>query len=277
MHAVTCRRIAVSVLLSFPCCSTAFAPQFPSASDLAREVFRECLVHVERTQGQGSLDALARWVGERTETLVPAGASGSEARRLRRQFLLGLCAAFDHTGVLERHPLTRPFFEDLRIGPEERELRRRIGDWFTVHGRADAARHFFLSAFLAGIAGPVVADRLGRYKEMDDSLELGRSAGSEGFSFHDLAYDIAGIRYACWMVGFGDTDRLYRSPPSLHAFLGPFEDVELPRGLDWATFRSQYMGERWGRFTERIEAIHSSIDRALERAGAGPRSHPGRR
>lgn len=61
---------------------------------------------------------------------------------------------------------------------------------FTLYDRRDYAQHFLGSAVLAMNLDPALADAIGVLKEMDDAVE------GSGFSFTDLAADMAGIRFA---------------------------------------------------------------------------------
>jgi hypothetical protein len=69
------------------------------------------------------------------------------------------------------------------------ELKRRLH--FTLHQRRDYAQHFLGSAVLAVNMEPALAEAIVLLKEMDDAQE-----GGSGFSFTDLAADMAGIRFA---------------------------------------------------------------------------------
>jgi uncharacterized protein YfiM (DUF2279 family) len=59
----------------------------------------------------------------------------------------------------------------------------------TLGGRADLAKHFFVSAALSAAANDAIADVMGVFKEVQDSR------GGSGFSFADLAADRAGVRF----------------------------------------------------------------------------------
>ncbi|MBL4781827.1 MAG: hypothetical protein JKX92_06250 [Porticoccaceae bacterium] len=60
----------------------------------------------------------------------------------------------------------------------------------TLHGRNDLVRHFITSAALTVAGGRSIANRLGLYKEIEDAR------GGSGFSFKDLAADMAGTQFA---------------------------------------------------------------------------------
>ena len=56
-------------------------------------------------------------------------------------------------------------------------------------GRDDFAQHFTISAALSATSGSPLADAVGLYKEVQDSR------GGSGFSFNDIAADLAGTRF----------------------------------------------------------------------------------
>jgi hypothetical protein len=56
-------------------------------------------------------------------------------------------------------------------------------------GRDDFAQHFTISAALSATSGSPLAEAVGLYKEVEDSR------GGSGFSFNDIAADLAGTRF----------------------------------------------------------------------------------
>ncbi len=73
--------------------------------------------------------------------------------------------------------------------PEAERWPRRRGGVPKLRGRTDLARHFATSAALAAVGGVGLSKALGEMKEIEDSR-----SGS-GFSFRDLAADLAGARF----------------------------------------------------------------------------------
>lgn len=59
----------------------------------------------------------------------------------------------------------------------------------TLGGRDDFAQHFTISAALSATSGSPLSDAVGLYKEVQDSR------GGSGFSFNDIAADLAGSRF----------------------------------------------------------------------------------
>lgn len=64
-------------------------------------------------------------------------------------------------------------------------------DPLCLHGRVDFAQHFLMSAWLASQAGGRISNAMGQFKEVLDSTP---GAGGSGFSFNDIAADLAGSR-----------------------------------------------------------------------------------
>jgi hypothetical protein len=75
------------------------------------------------------------------------------------------------------------------VVPEAKDWPRPTEHDVLLNKRDDLAKHFIVSAALAGNAGSPLADAVGLYKEIDDSR------GGTGFSFNDIAADRAGTRF----------------------------------------------------------------------------------
>jgi hypothetical protein len=104
----------------------------------------------------------------------------------------------------------------------------------TVQQRRDLAQHFFLSAYLTVVVGPQAAEAAGVAKEVVDAR-----SGS-GFSYADLAADLAGIVFA---------EKLLRGELTVEQLAGQFEVQQhmphiddLPEGLRWEQARQQLLG-----------------------------------
>ena len=231
----------------------------------ARSVFLRGLDRMEAPKPDVFLAELSRFAAEELAGTRP---SVDAERQHRRDVLIGLSTLFDATGMLETHPLTRPFFRGIVQTTEERRRRGRIGVWVRFHGRNDAVRHFFVSAALCTLAGPVVAERAGRSKEIQDAHDLERTGQGQGFSFTDLAYNHAGIRYASRLLGWPGLHHLREPPVPLDAFVPRFEELELPEQLDWPTFRQRYYGENWSEYRRLVKQVHAHIADSVSALGA---------
>jgi hypothetical protein len=102
-------------------------------------------------------------------------------------------------------------------------------------GRTDLRRHFVVSAGLYAASSASAAFGIGELKELMDSTD-----GGSGFSFDDMAANLAGARFAALLLASGPADW-----PRIAARMGQ-EDVvmppidDLPIGLTEATFRERF-------------------------------------
>lgn len=81
-----------------------------------------------------------------------------------------------------------------KILPAANDWPQPVRQTVTLNGRDDFAKHFIVSAVLAGNAGGPLSDAVGLYKEIEDSR------GGSGFSFNDIAADRAGTRFGEYAV-----------------------------------------------------------------------------
>lgn len=105
----------------------------------------------------------------------------------------------------------------------------------TLDGRDDLKRHFIISAGIYAARSGQAAFGMGELKELLDS-----NAGGSGFSFDDMAADLAGARFAQLLLRTPEAER-----PALLARITTEADVlpplaDLPRGLPDAEFRGRF-------------------------------------
>jgi hypothetical protein len=126
----------------------------------------------------------------------------------------------------------------------------------TLHGRNDLARHFLVSAALSALSGQDVSHAVGLLKEQLDSAQ-----GGSGFSFADLAADLAGARFAQRATRTDEGARLLQdhvSQPIQVSDVLPRLDG-LPEGLPDAEFREQFGSVDDPRFREMTAEIKSRL------------------
>lgn len=223
-------------------------------ADPPRSVFLSALATLETTPNERLLATLSSFITAhlqaiaQDQTLDPASQDTQ-----RRSLLIGLAALFDTSEILLTQRFTRSHFHGV-VTPEETSRRRHLTDRFSVHGRQDAMQHFFVSSGLAVIVGPLMAERVGRIKEFADARhrDAHPDLPSQGFSFVDLAYDLAGIHFAVSVLSD-------RSAPTdagwLERFVVGIPALGLPENLGWREFKSTYGGEHWSRFESLLEQI----------------------
>ncbi|HSW03456.1 hypothetical protein [Aquabacterium sp.] len=106
----------------------------------------------------------------------------------------------------------------------------------TLQQRHDLPLHFLISALIAAESGTPLADAVGLWKELADARQ-----GGSGFSFNDLAADLAGTRFG---------ERAVREPLRLQARLAAGAQEadwmpaasDLPESLPEAEFLARYGG-----------------------------------
>ncbi len=111
-----------------------------------------------------------------------------------KAFTLGLAVAVADTDMFLSNSLTRDLMASLETA-EQRDRRLEVIGAPTLFGRNDLARHFFFSAAMTTLSSASIAESAGLLKEMRDSQ------GESGFSFTDLAADLAGIALAEYVKG----------------------------------------------------------------------------
>jgi hypothetical protein len=123
----------------------------------------------------------------------------------------------------------------------------------TLAGRGDSAQHWAASALLAAAAGSPLAEAVGLWKELADSQ------GGSGFSFADLAADLAGTRAGEMLVGPQGPELASRLAAGLPETAIVPRLAGLPEHLDQARFRARYGGPGDPRF----ETLRQDIARRV--------------
>ena len=147
-------------------------------------------------------------------------------------FLLDLGLTLDNTGLLKRFTAlgdAGPAIDHVRM---QESRRRATTRGLTMRRRPDLTQHFCVSAALVVLVGESSARSIGVAKELRDS------DGGSGFSFADLAADLAGIEFA---------KRVLRSELRLDQVARTFrvldflpEWSDLPEGLTKEEFSRRY-------------------------------------
>lgn len=143
---------------------------------------------------------------------------------------------------------------EVRACPQPR-LALRLAD------RRDLAKHWSLSAALAGTVGQSLSQDLGEWKELSDSI-----AGGSGFSFVDIAANRSGLAWAERAVNpqLAAAARAELQSISREA-LFPLELLAKEEGLSAEDFERRYGNID----SPEYRAVVERIDRHLARARAG--------
>lgn len=172
--------------------------------------------------GEGSLVAYLRFAVEQAAALAGTKQAGSDVEELRAAlYALALYCGDAQFGTLVG---VSPPGGDMQ-GCRDVELA----------GRSDLRQHFVLSAALEAATSTSAAFGIGELKELLDSAPEG-----SGFSFDDMAADIAGARFAQTLLGLPRArwaDFVARLEKDADV-MPPVAD--LPSGMAEAAFRAQF-------------------------------------
>jgi hypothetical protein len=179
-----------------------------------------------------------------------AAARELPADRGPRAFLLGVGIALDDATLLRDVPVLGPLWRQVEPDGKRQERLAALGSP-TVQGRHDLAQHFAVSCALTALAGAEAAESAGVVKEFHDMY-----AGS-GFSYRDLAADMAGVAFA---------GRVLDKKLPLASVAAAFSAADylpnmgyLPEGIAFKKFVETYGSAGDARFQRRRETIRQGI------------------
>ncbi len=140
--------------------------------------------------------------------------------------------------------------------PEAKDWPRPRRAKLRLEGRHDLVQHFMTSAALAVAGGAAVSNAIGLRKEMDDARQ------GSGFSFKDLAADMAGTRFGELAVASSASARRLQ----LGLVAGQDKTLLLPslqglrENLKRPQFQSRYGSVRDPRYRRVVNDIEARID-----------------
>jgi hypothetical protein len=145
--------------------------------------------------------------------------------------LVGLGVALDGSPLPPKTPGASTLLEQIESRSARATRLASLGAP-TMHGRRDLTQHFAVSAALAVLVGPQVAEQAGVAKEISDSR------GGSGFSFADLLADIAGIEFAAAVVA----GRIPLAHVESRFFAQDFlpDVIGFKEAIAWKDFSKQY-------------------------------------
>jgi hypothetical protein len=179
-----------------------------------------------------------------------AAAAALDEKRQARAFLLGLGIALDDSTVLREKAVVGKVSKAAET-EDDRKARLAVLGRPTLRGRRDLCQHFAVSAALTETFGAAIAETAGLAKEQADML------GTSGFSFVDLAADLAGIELATAVTA---------EPKKLAAIAKGFvADDYLPdvspfaEGLTEAAFKKKYGSASDDRFKAAMADVRKAV------------------
>lgn len=206
--------------------------------DRLRFYYAALATEVDR-QGDGLsfaslLEALFRLAGDRSRDGDPVAENGAA--------IIAVAAYVNGKSLSALAP-------EAQSWPEPRRRRLKLG------GRRDFAQHFSTSAALAVAGGSAIANVIGLFKEIDDA------DGGSGFSFRDLAADMAGTEFG---------NRAVASEPGAlaiqaHAARGLSDEQLIPAvdGLRESLSDAEFNTEFGGVGSEKYVAVVREINRRI--------------
>jgi hypothetical protein len=208
---------------------------------------------VEAARANAKLDRPKKG-DELTEAYVKAAALAAKKLpddRSAWAFAMGLGVALDRSTMLRTNLLTRSTWREIETDAERKKRLEVLGEP-TTHGRHDLTQHFWVSAALTALWGAKQAEAAGVLKEWLDSAD-----GGSGFSFADLAADLAGIELA---------SRVLDRPALLADVAKGFavkDHCPAPKGLEEGIKRKDFE-KRFGstddeRFVKELEALRKKV------------------
>lgn len=167
-----------------------------------------------------------------------------------KAFLLGLGVVVDDTDMLRGNILTRSIWSAVESA-QERDRRLRFVHPGSLLGRRDLAQHFFISAALSAVFSPALAEGVGLEKELRDARP-----GGSGFSFVDLAADLAGIQFARRLLNEHKwpEDLAERFVPRHH-----LPSIAFPEGFSTNAFAARFGNTTDPRYLAQMKLVRQSV------------------
>ncbi len=194
---------------------------------------------------QSGDDLLARYVRE-----AAAAANEFQTREARESMLLALGIFFDTEGVLRSFPMTSGLVSQVESIEQSKARQSFLGNP-TMRGRADLAKHFFVSAHLTVTLGGANARGIGLAKEALDAN------GGTGFSFVDMAANRAGILFAEKLLAEELGLEQVANGFTVNRYLPNLDD--LAEGLEADKFRSQFVNEDGVSLNTELQKIEQRV------------------
>jgi hypothetical protein len=201
--------------------------------------YAQRLREVTLKNGPGWQVSLATLMGPMFALAQQRSAAGGDAAAENRAALVVLTLFANGRTVAGVLPGTTNF-------PHPRWLR------VTLAGRSDFPRHFLVSAALATESTSPLSKAVGLYKELADSR------GGSGFSFNDMAANLAGTRFGEAAVDTPQDLQASLAGGVSEALFMP-ETADLPEFLSEAEFTRRYGGVGAPAYREQLAVIEGRV------------------
>ncbi|MBU2878696.1 hypothetical protein [Aliiglaciecola lipolytica] len=125
-----------------------------------------------------------------------------------------------------------------------------------LRGRSDLTQHFVISAAIKILTQQGISNAVGEFKELMD-----RAEGGSGFSFADLAADLAGIKLAVMAIDPQYAEALQDALAQVQSEDQFFPIIDnLPEGLSKDVFSRQYGNVESEEYKEVVRSINRQIE-----------------
>jgi hypothetical protein len=175
-----------------------------------------------------------------------------EPKYRKAAFLYGIGIGLDDSTVLRDKPILGDLLKAVEPD-DDRKARLAVLGNPTIRYRRDLCQHFVISAALTEFGGAMIAEQVGLAKE---KLDMAKPTGS-GFSFSDLAADLAGIELATAVTARGDTLDTIRQSFRTTDYVPTIDD--LPDGLSKEKFKSAYGDTSDPRFNTQYDSLKKRV------------------
>lgn len=199
-------------------------------------IYDEVLKHGENLSFSGLLEALFR--------LATVRSLESDASAENRAAIMVLAAYVNRNDLSALVP-------DAADWDAPRYVRMRI------QKRIDFAQHFSSSAALAVTGGDAISRAIGLYKEIDDA------DGGSGFSFRDLAADMAGTRFG--LVAVADNESASALQTRLLEGINDLDLIPDVSGLEEGLTDKEFVARYGGVGGSRYSAVVTDIEQRIAR------------
>jgi hypothetical protein len=218
-------------MLNLPPPPSALPPPRPPELVLATQAVVQAVVSAARTNNHAISELKGDGMTEYFISRAAAEAAKQPPAVAGKAFLLGMAIALDDEKLWRDFPFLGRFAHEVE-SDYDRQNRLSVLGTATIFGRHDLAEHFILSCALTAQIGPMAAEQIGIAKEIKDAH------GDSGFSFIDLAADMAGIAFATQIRDGGlPLDKLADSF-KIRDFMPDIKDLK--EGISWDDFAQNY-------------------------------------
>jgi len=196
---------------------------------------------------RGGYVSLTRYMGPVfTLAVKRSAADGGDAVSENKAAILALAIYFgdDRMSKLAGNS-ERKFFSGSKFGSHN----------VTIKGRHDLVQHYLTSAGLQLAAGVDIANAIGEFKEIADTLR-----GGSGFSFSDIAGDRAGVVLAERAVNTANAKRIQEKLANVKSEAEFFPDIAgLPDNITQTQFESRFGDVESQRYLDLMADIERRI------------------